>query len=203
MSCMIVSLLSGFITSTNILLRILFIFNFSISAGIFRKFYYCTIFCSTFSWDLLFLSCSDFIFLKQKRHFIISFTDLVDFIFACESVEVFTHTKKKNYESRQQHSLFTAEKHAATWLFMFFTFHRLYKLNRCWSRPSFFIFVKYDNVWWTDCLHFLLLLIQRKGSYKVKNTKADSKHEVNLTVNVELKIIYIKVKLLYKRFLLV
>ena len=95
MSCMIVSLLSGFITSTNILLRILFIFNFSISAGIFRKFYYCTIFCSTFSWDLLFLSCSDFIFLKQKRHFVISFTDLVDFVVACESVEVFSHTKKK------------------------------------------------------------------------------------------------------------
>lgn len=202
---MIVSLLSDFIISTDILLRILFIFNFSISAGIFRKFDYCTIFCSTFSWALLFLWCSDFIFLKQKRHFVISFTDLIDFVVAFESVEIFfSHEKlKKELWEQQQHSFFTAEKHAVTWLFMFFTFDGLYKLNRCWSRPSFFIFVKYDNVWWTDCLHFLLLLIQRKGSSKVKNTKADSNHKDHLTVNVELKIFSVKVKILYKRFLLV
>ena len=57
-----------------------------------------------------------------------------------ESIGVcFQREVKKNPNCKQKHSFFTAEKRTVTWLFKYFTFDGLSKLNQNLSLPSFFV----------------------------------------------------------------
>lgn len=80
-----------------------------------------------------------------------------------------------------------------------FTLSMVYRI---WTKACrdhhFSSFVLYDNFLWTGSLHLSLLSVHSNGSTPSKNKKGTSIWKDHMAVNMKVKMLYVKVKALYK-----